>query len=821
MFSKEHSLYYKQALIEQPDTGIRLQEGLRIYMVLAGQCRLQLKQVNEKLRTDDIFLIPSDAPYAIFSETPSLVLYELTVLPEYFDTFAPALSDMDFKLFHIPCNDHDKIYRQLCHMLAGIVFSSFSSDCIIRLKQLTHINQLVMHIYEQFGTPVKVKESTDDYVHSRMSEALRYIHAHYMDDLSLDQISAHLGLHPQYFSSFFKKHFQMGFLDYVNLYRVNHSLSALQNPSKTILDIALSCGFHSHKTYSNAFKRVYGVLPSQYRAQPQSNADAPLTEENPTAIQYFQKLRTYWERPEKTIEMVPQKSLLLNMDLVHMPTKITDRRIKSISIGSGFFLLQQRAKEQLTRLATECSFEYVHFRDPFSDLLKVYTDMPGREPLYYWDDLDSVLDTIVSLGKYPMIEIGYMPRDLSAESLQLAFSYHPHMSPPKSKELWSGLITSFLKHCISRYGRRQLLHWKFDFWNTPNVQFANGYWSGTQEDFFALYHLTWETFAAVDPNLQLGSPNFSLPGGMDWYESFFAFCKEKHIRPAFLGLHLYSCLDSAEEGAPIFPYPKTTYNYLSLTSTEYIRNILHFLRDLLAKYGMEQLPIIATEWNITFYLIDLIRDTAFLAPYIVHTSIQTLGCAEGLSYFALSDINDQSRSSPLPFPGGSGLFDRHSIPKPAYYALWMLHQLDDKVLSTGDSYVITGGKNSYHILIYNLAEYDKDLHRSHLEFMSETHRYQVFQTTDTISFHGVFAVEEGTWQIKKFRLDRERGSAFDAWQKMGSPTDLTEDICRYLRQMSLPALTMEVSGNTASLTLEDEVPPHGVLLMELTRIGSD
>ncbi len=579
-FQSENSLYYKQQLLSQPDTAIRLTESIQVYMVLSGQCRLQLKQVNEKIRQNDIFLVPADTPYAIFTEESPLVLYEISVLPEYFQAFAPTLSGMDFEIFHIPCNSHDKIYCQLCHILAGIVFSSFSSDGIIRLKQLTHVNQLLMHIYEQFGTPEKKQEGTDDYVRQRMTEALRYIHTHYADALSLDDISAHLGLHPQYFSTFFKKHFQMGFLDYVNLYRVNHSLSALQNPSKTILDIALSCGFHSHKTYSNAFKRVYGVLPSQYRSR--LDEAAPTDTEAPAEVlQHFQYLRTFWERPEKTIELVPQKSLLLNMDLANLPVQETDRRLRSISVGSGFFLLQQRTREQLERLAAECAFDYIHFRDVFSDLLKVYTDMPGRAPLYYWDDLDEVLDTIVSLGKYPFIEIGYMPRDLSSEKSQLAFSYHPHMSPPKSKALWTGLVTSFLEHCIRRYGKDHVLLWKFDFWNSPNVQFDSGYWSGTREEFFALYHWTWEAFSSVEPALQLGSPNFSLPGGMDWYEAFFSYCKEKHFKPAFLSLHLYSCLDNPEEGAPVFPYPKTTYNYLALTSTEYTRNILHFLRELL------------------------------------------------------------------------------------------------------------------------------------------------------------------------------------------------------------------------------------------------
>ncbi len=814
--NQANQIFFGQTILKNPDADIRLSGNIKICMVLSGNCQIQYRAVNQYAKTNDIFFFSSDEPYAILGMGGMLAVYELEIFPEYFRTFCPELMNLNFEIFHISHNTYDKIYQQICQILAGIVFSGMSSGSAAGLKQMTGVNQLVILLSEQFGTLQKRSENSNDYVRQRMSQALRYIHDHYKERLTLDDVSGYLGLHPQYFSTFFKKHFHMGFLDYVNLYRVNQSLAELIDPSKTILDIALNCGFNSHKTYSNAFKKAYGQLPSQFRVQMRSS-DNRKEEGTEEWLTYFQFLRNYLEQPQPVLEIAPQKTLLLDMDLAKASVLEHEDRLRIISVGSGFFLTQKKMTEQLTQLAEECRFEYIHFRDIFSDLLKVYTDMGTDGPLYYWDELDTILETILRLGMFPFIEIGYMPRDLAAHRSELGYSYHPCMSAPKSCEKWSDLVRSFLEHCLNRYGRECVQKWKFDFWSSANIQFEHGYWVNDQKKFFDLYRLTWEAFQSVDPDLELGSPNFSLPSGVDWYEAFIFYCKEHAIRPAFLAIHLYSCMDDPEAGE-IFPHPPTTYNYLVLTNTDYTKNILFFLKEMLKKMHMEGLPIIATEWNITYYLLDLIRDTAFMAPYIMHIYRLTIGLTRGTAWFALSDINDQTRPSELPFPGGSGIFDTNGIPKPSYYALYLLHRLDRDVIAMGDSFLITRAEGSYHILIYNLAEYDKDMEKNELDFMSDTHRYQVFTATDTISFHGVFAVEKGSYILKKYQLDREHGSVFDLWKKMGSPDMFSEDVCRYLKHVAVPLMEVETMASTESLVIEGEVPPHGVLLIEISRL---
>lgn len=96
-------------------------------------------------------------------------------------------------------------------------------------------------------------------------EILTYIHQHYMEKLTVSDISTAVGISPTYFSTFFAQHFFQHFSEYLRCYRIEQACALLASTSMTVTDIALATGFGSGSHFIRQFRAVKGITPFAYR----------------------------------------------------------------------------------------------------------------------------------------------------------------------------------------------------------------------------------------------------------------------------------------------------------------------------------------------------------------------------------------------------------------------------------------------------------------------------------------------------------------------------------------------------------------------------
>jgi len=85
--------------------------------------------------------------------------------------------------------------------------------------------------------------------------------------LTLLDLAEKLETTPRQISQIVNQGFHMNFNDFVNQYRtqaVIQKLSAQEHQIKTLLAIALECGFNSKSTFNRAFKKHTGLTPKKY-----------------------------------------------------------------------------------------------------------------------------------------------------------------------------------------------------------------------------------------------------------------------------------------------------------------------------------------------------------------------------------------------------------------------------------------------------------------------------------------------------------------------------------------------------------------------------
>jgi len=101
----------------------------------------------------------------------------------------------------------------------------------------------------------------------QIEEYLRSTKPFLKDDFTLETISTNLGLQKHHVSQVMGDYFGMSFYELVNSYRIEEFCQRLaigEQEKKSILGIAMDCGYKSKSTFNAAFKKLKNVSPSTY-----------------------------------------------------------------------------------------------------------------------------------------------------------------------------------------------------------------------------------------------------------------------------------------------------------------------------------------------------------------------------------------------------------------------------------------------------------------------------------------------------------------------------------------------------------------------------
>ena len=93
------------------------------------------------------------------------------------------------------------------------------------------------------------------------------IHAEYATSLSIEQIAVRVGVHPFHLMRAFRSFHGTTLGAYTRTLRIEESRQrlALQPSNETIGEIAIDLGFSDQQHFSHAFRKQFGVTPSEYR----------------------------------------------------------------------------------------------------------------------------------------------------------------------------------------------------------------------------------------------------------------------------------------------------------------------------------------------------------------------------------------------------------------------------------------------------------------------------------------------------------------------------------------------------------------------------
>ncbi|MDD4689873.1 MAG: AraC family transcriptional regulator [Eubacteriales bacterium] len=95
--------------------------------------------------------------------------------------------------------------------------------------------------------------------------ALKYIEQNYTSNISISEIASQLHMSCNCLSKKFSRSMRISFTEHVIQKRIHKAIRLLNTSTKTVLDIALECGFNNAANFYKAFKKTTGTTPKDYR----------------------------------------------------------------------------------------------------------------------------------------------------------------------------------------------------------------------------------------------------------------------------------------------------------------------------------------------------------------------------------------------------------------------------------------------------------------------------------------------------------------------------------------------------------------------------
>ncbi|MGN0154207.1 MAG: AraC family transcriptional regulator [Lachnospiraceae bacterium] len=129
------------------------------------------------------------------------------------------------------------------------------------------ILELILQIYQEgWMLPTEsVQSSAERRKIQHYKSVISYMEEHYSQRITLQDLADTIPCNSQYLCRFFKEIAGISPIQYLINLRVNRACYLLEHTSKSILDVALECGFENVSYFIRKFKELKGCTPKEYR----------------------------------------------------------------------------------------------------------------------------------------------------------------------------------------------------------------------------------------------------------------------------------------------------------------------------------------------------------------------------------------------------------------------------------------------------------------------------------------------------------------------------------------------------------------------------
>lgn len=460
----------------------------------------------------------------------------------------------------------------------------------------------------------------------------------------------------------------------------------------------------------------------------------------------------------------------------------------------------------------------------------VYTEDKNGNPVYDWTKVDKIFDTFHERGMKPVVELGFMPKALSThpEPYRHNWPKNPDIMelstgwayPPKDYNKWSELVFQFTKHCISRYGEKEIESWFWEVWNEPDITI---YWKGTREEYFKLYDYSASAVKKACPKAKVGGPTTTDPrnaDAADFYRAFLRHCLDgTNYATSRKGSHL-DYITFHAKGTP-----KLIDEHIQMNINLQLQSISKGFEIVASFPEFKNLPVIIGESDPEGCAACAGGSYAYRNG-TVYSSYQAAAFAKTYELADFYKVNLKGAVTwafefeDKPWFAGFRDLSTNGVDKPVLNIYRMLGMM------RGTRIDVSGGKYDLNTMI------DKGVKGAEADINAFACKDKNSVTVMVWNYHddditvptsfieiAIAGISAENVKAEEYRIDSENSNSFGVWKKMGSPQNPSREQITELEkagQLQLFTLPEQIKANKYKTVRKIELPRQGVSLLKFS-----
>jgi AraC-like DNA-binding protein len=245
-------------------------EELEILFSLNGNADITVEGQKYLLKPKHMMVIESGKVHSTYTATDAHMFVCIHILKSRLASYMP-----DIDMYNIDCppieieDERFTEYLEICKMLESLTRLYMTEPPTMALESEALIMLALGHLIRFFSkNTMPTLNDANLLTKNRLREIISYVHEHYTEPISLQDVADTLGLSREYFCRFFKQHMGISFLQYLMEVRLSHLYHALTTSDEPISVLMENNGLYNQKLCNQAFKKLYGCTPSSVRKNP-------------------------------------------------------------------------------------------------------------------------------------------------------------------------------------------------------------------------------------------------------------------------------------------------------------------------------------------------------------------------------------------------------------------------------------------------------------------------------------------------------------------------------------------------------------------------